>query len=1114
MSRLTVRQVATHLLRGESGIQRRTDAELLAQFAATRDESAFAEIVVRHGALVRGVARRWLRDIHTAEDVCQAAFLVLASKAGTIPWRGTVGPWLYTTTTRIARKALRRTKPVPATPGAEAVATDADPATGLAWAESCRALDEELAGLSEKLRTPLVLCYLQGHTRDEAAQILGCSLAKLKRCLERGREILRHRLTRRGVTFPAIGVGLLACDLAGVNAVEETTRAAVAFVARGTAPPGAAALIAGSRSTFALKALSLFVAGVLAAGVAFASVWSENKTPDSPADPPAAAKPEEKAEANTPSDPLPPSAVVRLGSDRLRISGSVVRLVFSPDGTKMATVESDYQYTTVLVVWDTKTGRALRRLDLSGVGVLLLTWLADGRGIALVNVRDDPAPLLWEFTDEKAAKPEGKRPNLTGGTFSAPVQPVQDNEYDACYAISPDGKMLAIGKAGQLQLDREVQLWELQVGVRTDTLKPLKGGVIHPGNCGEIYFTPDAKTLVVFTQAKYLGRDKFENEQLVTVWDVKTGKERMRFKAPRPAYNGRPAVALSNTTLAIGLPKGDTSLWDLKTGKRQRLDTKHASQKVRHFFGTYSVAFTPDGKTLITGGRDNAVKVWDLESKKLVRTLTGHHNWVDSLAVASDGKMLASTGGTIRLWDLTTGADACPLPGHKFVVWQVALSADGKSAVTGSWDNTLRWWDATTGTERRSIPISNGMTSLVSSPDGKIALVATDDHKLRMWDGETGQEKPTNVPVDAKFEALSFSPDGKHLVAASGSKVTVWEWPSLKLARTIELPKPGKSKWEIPPPVNGQTQCHTAIVSPDGKWLVTVAERAWTEERDGDTHSYSGEGVVDVWEFATGKRIRRLAEGLSSFRTGHFTADGRFVLVGGGGTIIKPDGSEGEAFTGEINLFDLNAGRVVRRFEPPITPDGIAFRSCVGSVASSDGRILCVSYMSGEIVLYEVETGRPRRTLTGHRAYVSGLGFSADGRRLISGCYDGTALIWDTSLTGAAISRPKPFPAAEADKLWQAIEADDAKAAFAAMVQLATSSDQAIDIVRQNVKPASLASAAAAPRLRQVRAVELLEGLGTPAAKKLLNELASGKAGAPLTLDATAALKRLGKLSK
>ena len=93
---------------------------------------------------------------------------MLASKAGQVRWGATVGPWLHATAVRLARKALRRTSPAPAAP-AEVPAPAADPVAALAWAECCRALDEELAALPEVLRGPLVLCYLQGRTRDEAA---------------------------------------------------------------------------------------------------------------------------------------------------------------------------------------------------------------------------------------------------------------------------------------------------------------------------------------------------------------------------------------------------------------------------------------------------------------------------------------------------------------------------------------------------------------------------------------------------------------------------------------------------------------------------------------------------------------------------------------------------------------------------------------------------------------------------------------------------------------------------------------------------------------------------------------------------------------------------------
>ncbi|MDB5306669.1 MAG: sigE 14 [Gemmataceae bacterium] len=717
-----------------------------------------------------------------------------------------------------------------------------------------------------------------------------------------------------------------------------------------------------------------------------------------------------KADAGAPSEALPPSAVARLGSVRLRTAGSVMRLAFSPDGTRLASYSGD-SYDDELTVWDTKTGRALRRVERPGV-VRPLAWLPDGRGIALTSSGEGRAPLVWEFTDEKAEKPQGPRPQPQKGikVGSVPADPpVQDNEYDACFAVSPDGKILAVGRAGQLDGDRPVQFWEFKTGVRSDTLKPLKGGVIHPGNCGEVRFTPDAKTLVVITPAKYLGDDKWEGEQLVTVWDVRTSRERVRFKTPRPAANGaRPAVAVSDTTLAIGLEGGDTSLWDLATGKERKLATGHVSKKPNGGHGTYAVAFGPGGKTLATGGWDNTAKLWDVATGKLLHTFASH-DWVEALAVSPDGKLVASAGqdGQIRLWDAATGADACPLPGHKYIVGNVALTPDGKQAVTSGWDNTIRWWDVATGEERRSVAVPGGVRGMALSPDGKVVLAATDDGGLRTWDFATGRETtPANLPADAKCETLSFTPDGKHIVAAAGPKVTIWEWPALKVARTIDLPKPGTKA--APNPEEGENHCQAAAVSPDGKWLVTVANRSWYKERDGLRYGYRAEGVVDVWEFATGKRVRRLAESSGTFRSGTFTADGRFVLIGGGGTIIQPDGNEGETFEGQMNLLDPAAGKVVRGFDTPREPGAVSYRYTGASAVSPDGRTLWVSYNTGEIVGFEVATGRQARTLVGHRGYVGGLAFTTDGRRLISGSQDGTALVWDMTPAGPPTPRDKP----------------------------------------------------------------------------------------------------------
>jgi WD40 repeat protein len=298
--------------------------------------------------------------------------------------------------------------------------------------------------------------------------------------------------------------------------------------------------------------------------------------------------------------------------------------------------------------------------------------------------------------------------------------------------------------------------------------------------------------------------------------------------------------------------------------------------------------------------------------------------------------------------------------------------------------------------ELRSIAVS-GWRGMNLSPDGKTVLVSREG-KFRTWDAATGQDTtPLNLPDDVKFEHCTFTPDGKNLVAGSGQKATIWEWPAMKLVRTIDLPKPSMDRPDVPD--NKQNRCRFVAVSPDGKWLVTITQLEWYREHESFRSSGIADGVVDVWEFSTGKRVRRLAESGSTFRSGVFTPDGQFILIGGGGTIPADEQGGEQEFTGEINLFDPIAGRHMRSFEVTKKPNNAQFRYIIGSTLTPDGLTLHVSYNTGVIVAFEVATGKPRRTLTGHRGFVMGLAMSADGKRLISGGHDGTALVWDVTLT-------------------------------------------------------------------------------------------------------------------
>ena len=177
-----------------------SDAALLQRFVAEGDAEAFAALLKRHGPLVWGVCQRVLVNIHDAEDAFQATFLILASRAGAIRRPNALASFLHGVARRLAVRLKQRPRVAPVL--VEPVVAEG-PATTVSWREVLALLDEELQRLPERYRLPLVLCYLEGATRDEAAQQLGWSLATVRRRVDRGSQLLHARLLRRGVTLPA-----------------------------------------------------------------------------------------------------------------------------------------------------------------------------------------------------------------------------------------------------------------------------------------------------------------------------------------------------------------------------------------------------------------------------------------------------------------------------------------------------------------------------------------------------------------------------------------------------------------------------------------------------------------------------------------------------------------------------------------------------------------------------------------------------------------------------------------------------------------------------------------------------------------------------------------------
>lgn len=209
-------------LRGDGAVKalgQRTDAELLERFVALQEESAFAALVQRHGPMVLGVCRHLLPNSHDVEDAFQAVFLVLVSKAASIRRRTLLAGWLYRVAYRVAMRARvqsarRRGREVR---GVEMITAQAD-AEGID-PELRPVLHEELNRLPEKYRSPIVLCYLQGKTHEEAARQLAWPIGTVKGRLARARELLRSRLTRRGLTLSTTAVAALLTPSLGAAAV-------------------------------------------------------------------------------------------------------------------------------------------------------------------------------------------------------------------------------------------------------------------------------------------------------------------------------------------------------------------------------------------------------------------------------------------------------------------------------------------------------------------------------------------------------------------------------------------------------------------------------------------------------------------------------------------------------------------------------------------------------------------------------------------------------------------------------------------------------------------------------------------------------------------------------
>jgi RNA polymerase sigma factor (sigma-70 family) len=1155
MSRPDPRTVLSqiHRLAGLPALENRPDRELLESYRQGNDETAFAVLVRRHGPLVWGTCRRLLGDCHDTEDAYQAVFLVLARKAGLIRRAESLAAWLHRVARQVALKArARRDRRCKAENGRRKAVTETHAARApglsdeLSLREALAILDEEIERLPDKFRAPIVLCYLQGRTNEEAARELGCPAGTLKFRLSRARELLGERLGKRGVAMSAgVAAVLLATSASEAALVPAAARAAAARFAHdiASAPANVGQLAGELMKTMTMNKMKLWAAGFLALVIVGAGAGTLVRQTVSGAPPLAATMPggdsapadEPKAKADLNGDSLPAGAVVRLGTVRWRhgTRGNVV--AFAACGKEVVTGGPD----GLLRVWDLATGRELRRLGTP------IDHEAPLRHPSAVS-----ASGRWAATSGKDGV------HVWDVESGKELRQIKVEKMDNLMAVglTPDGKSVLLSSHTE-----GVVLWDVATGKEQRRFEVAASRFV---------FSPDGK---------YIATPNFAaREHRVRLWDVATGKEVWNVQDETvmgtdfPPGMMFPAFSPDGKVIARVALDGTVHLHDAKTGKEQR--SFGGAEK----YPITGLVYSPDGKSLAALRTDRTVQLFDPATGKVQLTLDDGHERspreefsgpvfsadLPPLAFAPDGKTLAAIYGNgwgqnvVRLWDTATGK---PLPGpsgHAGGVADLALTADGKKTVTVGADRTLRQWDTATGKEvrRDTLPAEKGIAVLangvaVLSKTGRLLAYPADKETIALWDVTANKEAakitlPPDGPGYNNVGLASFSADEKVLATADQTgTVRLWDTAGGKEMQTITVHKGGK--------IRGFRLIQVLEFSPDGKKLLTVQ----TLEAEGAPPPGGKPAVPPpepksracLWDTATGRKLRDW-EVAGAVSWAAFTTDGRSLATAAGNGVTL-----WETATGKERGHVEGAAALVA-----VSPDG-------GVLAASDG---------ATIRLLSARTFEEIGRFKGHDGEVKALSFTRDGKGLVSGSADSTALVWDVARL-ASVVKIDEQSAESLAKLWADLANEDAARAYRAALALSASPKGTAALLAKQVKPAAAPepkqvaqwlkdldnnsfevrekaakelekvgnlgrpaleealknnpSAEARRRIEDlldrlgsnaaespdewchIRAVEVLERMATPEAKKLLEEWAKGPPAVTLTREASASLRRLGK---
>ena len=556
-------------------------------------------------------------------------------------------------------------------------------------------------------------------------------------------------------------------------------------------------------------------------------------------------------------DPLPPGAVQRFGSSRLRHGSRVLSLAFSPNGRILAAGGGD----DPVRLWDTDTGNEIRQCkDFWVTNMVFSTY-----GSMLATAGPFKTIRLWHVDKGKEVNQlKGHTGRITALAF-----------YKEGLLASADS-------------DGVIRLWELSTALE---ITQLKG---HVGEIAALAFSSNGKLLL-----------SGGHDRTLRVWDAENMKPLYTIDTDSPVT----AVAMTpdRQTIYSGGDDGSIRVWNAATRKEGDSIHSHTgaiTSLIVHVLQDDDFKIT--SVKLISASRDKTIRVRDLSNtKRKPLVITRHESDCDALAVSRDGKTITCAGlnNTLRRFDLSSGEEQFPPvakgepggAGHQAPVTSLAQSSDGRVLASVSSKGTLRLWDSTSGRNIRHWPVAgNGEVILTFSPDGKTLAVARESEPVRLYDLQGSEKTQLAGPPNDSVLSLAYAPDGKSLaVGYSTGSVRLWDWAQAKPALHLKVEGPAQA---LAFSANGaalavsgsakvsvfdwpSAQLTREFGGREGPTATLPSATCMAFLPDSKTLAVAGyDGLIRLWNTETGKEVRSLEGHTSAVYGISVSRDGRHLV--------------------------------------------------------------------------------------------------------------------------------------------------------------------------------------------------------------------------------------------